>query len=87
MDLTSKSEKQLLLTYLDEVFQSESAKLVGKVMKRMELIQDRDILKKDVREVIYEQFREIRDIFYAYSSGIEMTKFIFKQSMTKAEEK
>jgi hypothetical protein len=70
-------EKQLLLDYLDEVITTESSKLVGKTLKRFEIIENRDILKRDIKELIYESFRDMRDLFIAYGHGLEQTSFKF----------
>ena len=71
------TEKQILLTYLEEVLSVIAPKLVGKIMKRFEIIDDKTILKKETKELIYETFRELQDIFYAYSQGLEITQFKF----------
>jgi hypothetical protein len=76
-NIPPKSEKELLLAYLDEVLQTQSAKLVGHIMKRFELIENKDVLKRDVRELVYESSRELRDIFYAYSKGLESFRYNF----------
>jgi hypothetical protein len=81
--MTTATEKQLLLSYLDEVLSSESSKLVGKLLKRVDIITDKEFLKKDIKELIYEQMREIRDIFIAYSNGIEVQYFNFKTNKEK----
>jgi len=69
------TEKQILLTYLEEVLSVIAPKLVGKIMKRFEIIDDKIILKKETKELIYETFRELQDIFYAYSQGLEISTF------------
>jgi hypothetical protein len=69
--------KELLLTYLDEVISHESSKLVGKCLKRLEIIDDRETLKKELKELIYESSRELKDIFEAYSKGVEVSYFNF----------
>ena len=45
-----------------KIFQSRSAKMVGIIMKRFEAIENRDDLKRVVKELIHEQLREIRDL-------------------------
>jgi len=73
-----KSEKEALLEYLDELLTFEAAKLVGKCMKRWEICTDREILRKNVKELIYESMRDIKTILKAYADGIETTQFNFK---------
>lgn len=72
--------KEDLLKFLDEVLSFESSKLVGKLMKRHEIISDPETLKKEIKELIYESFRDIKEIFVAYSRGLEKSYFIIKQS-------
>jgi tRNA G37 N-methylase Trm5 len=79
------TQKEQLLTYLDQVIQLESSKLVGKLLKRFEIIGDIDILKKEAKELIYESFRDMRDIFEAYGKGLELTTFVFKSKEKKNE--
>lgn len=78
-----KSVKEQLLTYLDEVLDKGSSKLVGKVCKRFEILDDKESIKREVRELIYEWIREMRDIFYSYGYGLEMSSFNFIQSKSK----
>jgi len=72
------SEKEQLLAYLEELCNFESSKLVGKCMKRFEIITDREILRKNIKELIYESFRDVKDILNAYGKGIETIQFQFK---------
>lgn len=80
------SEKETLLSYLDTVFTKEFAKLVGKLLKRIEILDDKEYLKREIKELIYESSREMRDIFIAYANGLEVSYFNFSQSK-KSEEK
>jgi hypothetical protein len=77
------SEKEILLKYLDQVLSIFSQKLVGKLLKRHEIINDAETLKKETKELVYENFRDLRDVFEAYGQGLEMTQFIFKQKPSK----
>jgi len=78
------SDKEQLLTYLNEVISAEFPKLVGKIMKRFEILEDRTVLKKEIKELVYESSRELQDIFYAYSKGVEVSYFKF---ITRNKEK
>jgi hypothetical protein len=69
--------KQILLDYLQEVSSYESQKLVGKCLKRFEILEDRETLKKEIRELVYESFRDLKDIFDSYGKGIEVSYFKF----------
>ena len=74
------TEKTLLLNYLDEILTFSSQKLVGKVCKRIEIIDNLEILKRELKELIYEEYRDLRDIFAAYNKGLEVSIFNFKRS-------
>lgn len=50
------------LDLLKSILESESRKCVGKVCKRFELSDDKDTIKKEVKEVLYEQGRDLYDI-------------------------
>lgn len=73
-----KEVKDETLEYLESIISVESSKLVGKIMKRFEIIDNKDVLKKEIKELVYENSRELLDIVEAYSKGIESTYFIFK---------
>jgi len=75
--------KEILLAYLDQVFTKEFAKLVGKLLKRVEILEDREYLKKEIKELVYESSREMRDIFDSYSKGLEVSYFDFKSKNEK----
>jgi uncharacterized protein with HEPN domain len=65
--------------YLEELINFESSKLVGKAMKRFEILGERDSIKKELKELIYESFRDIRDLIIAHNKGLDITVFEFKQ--------
>lgn len=44
------------------VLEQEAKRLVGKCMKRFELTDDKEAIKANVKEIIYEEFRSIIDI-------------------------
>lgn len=73
--MNKPTEKEILLSFLDELLSLESSKLVGKTMKRFELFENRDVLRRDIKELIYESFRELKDIFNAYGRGIDTIKW------------
>lgn len=50
---------------LNQIVDQEARKTVGIALKRFELIEDKEILKKELKEVIYESFRNIRDMVRA----------------------
>jgi len=73
--------------YLDELIDYIGRSLVGKVMKRYELISDKETLKNMIKETIYEEMRHLRDLIYAANIGLEVTQFKFKSQISKEGEK
>jgi hypothetical protein len=47
---------------LNFIIDQESRKTVGIVLKRFEMIEDKVILKKEIKETLYEAFRNLRDM-------------------------
>jgi hypothetical protein len=47
---------------LNFIIDQEARKTVGIVLKRYELIEDKTVLKKEIKEVLYEAFRNLRDM-------------------------
>lgn len=64
--------------YLKELIDFQSKKLVGKVLKRYEIVQDRNILKSEIKELIYEELRDFHGLLEAYQKGYEISIFKFK---------
>jgi len=58
MDTKLKLSEEVLNTVIDQ----EARKAVGIIMKRYEFIQDKEVLKKEIKEIIYESFRNVRDM-------------------------
>lgn len=58
MQYLKLSEEQL-----NDIILSESKKTVGMIMKRYEIIDDKNVLKLETKELIYEAYRNIRSIF------------------------
>lgn len=63
--------------YLKEIIDFSSRKTVGKTMKRFELFDSKDILKKNIKELIYEAFRDFEELIYSYNKGKELSQFKF----------
>ena len=59
--------------YLDDVLKRASSSLVGQAMKRFELHKNNDDVKKEVKELIYEKFRELKALIKAFNSGVIFT--------------
>lgn len=64
-------EGQLLLesAKLDDYSDKAAKTLVGKLMKRFEIIDDKEVLKKECKELVYEGFRYLNDMLKAYGTG------------------
>ena len=66
---------------LNYITDQEARKTVGIVLKRYELIEDKDILKKEIKEVLYEAFRNLRDMIRV--NGKESINLTITQSKEK----
>lgn len=77
MELKIKEE------YLEELISHVGRSLCGKVMKRFEIIEDKNTLKNMIKETIYEEMRHFKDLLYSANAGFEMTQFIFKPKESK----
>ena len=75
----SKEELKISEEYLKELIDYVSSSLVGKVLKRFEILENKDVIKSDTKELIYEQFRQLRDLIIAHNKGRNVTIFKFKQ--------
>ena len=58
-----KNKILLDLDALKVILNQESKKIVGKIMKRFELSDDKEQIKKEVKELLYESFRDLNDFF------------------------
>jgi hypothetical protein len=56
-------EDKIFKNLSDYLFEQESRKLVGKVMKRFENSDDKEQIKREVKELLYEWVRDFRDSF------------------------
>jgi hypothetical protein len=65
--------------YFKELLDYTSKSLVGKLLKRFEIIENKDIIKADAKELIYEEFRQLRDLVIAHTKGLDLTQFVFKK--------
>jgi len=65
--------------YLKELLDYAGKALVGKILKRFEIIDNRDIIKTDTKELVYEEFRQLRDLVIAHNRGLNISQFHFKK--------
>lgn len=68
---------------LDFIIESTSKKLVGKAMKRFEIHDNVVVLKKEIRELLYEGLRDLKDLLIASGYGLDPTAFEFKMNKGK----
>lgn len=69
--------------FLKGLFREQSRSTVGRLCKRLEMLQTEDlaedqklnILKSYIKETVYEQFRDLRNNIIFYSEGRSYTKF------------
>ena len=65
--------------YLKELLDYVGSATVGKIMKRHEILgKNGDAVKLATKELIYEGFRELRDLIIAHNKGRDITIFKFK---------
>lgn len=72
----------------EELLKFHSNKTVGKIMKRIEICDNKEIMKTQIKELLYEQYRDLGDLLFALNYGRSITNFELKsKSKTKVEEK
>jgi len=64
MELKVSQEK------LQEILNFEAQKTVGEVLKRVDIIDNKNYLKKILKELIYERYRDFRDMLIAVGLGL-----------------
>jgi len=57
--------------YLEDAVTQSARNLVGKIMKRFEILDDKEAIKKEVKELIYENYRDLTSILKAFSYGVK----------------
>lgn len=71
------------LEFLKSTIDFTSSSLVGKLLKRFEILQNKDDIKKSCKELVYEEFRHLRDNLLAYNTGRTVTIWNFKKKEVK----
>jgi len=61
--------------YLEKILSKGASSLVGMVMKRFEIHDNKEVIKKEAKELIYETFRSVKAHIESFSTGV---KFISK---------
>lgn len=57
--------------YLDEVINKSSKALVGMIMKRFEIFEDKEDIKREIKELVYEHYRALKELIKSFSFGLE----------------
>jgi hypothetical protein len=69
--------------YFERLLDENSRRLVGKVLKRYEICPNPSILKSEIKELIYENYREMKNVVEAHQQGYEQKVWTFKQKEGK----
>lgn len=74
--------KEIRITeeYLKQLVDYVSSSLVGKLMKRFEILEDKNDIKASAKELIYEEMRTFRKLLLSYQEGRELVEFKFKSN-------
>ena len=66
-------------SYLDELIESNSKDLVGKLLKRLELSSNLPEIKLQQKNLVYEQYRGFKALLTAHQNGFEQSNWLFKK--------
>jgi len=67
---------QLTAKFLSDITDMCSRTTVGKVLKRIDIFDDKETLKKEVKELIYEEYRTLKALLEAHSNGVLSTRTV-----------
>jgi ribosomal protein L2 len=72
--------EKLIITseYLNKLIEHHSKTTVGKVLKRVEICDNKDTLKAQIKEILYEQYRDFQQLLVAFNDGFEISYFEIK---------
>lgn len=62
------------IKYIEELISSKSKELVGKVMKRFEIGSDSEQIKREVKELVYEEFRDLQTNILSFYYGFKFNE-------------
>ncbi len=66
-----KNEYRVSEKYLDEIVEKSSRSLVGMVMKRFEIFENKEDVKSAIKELIYENYRNLKGLIKSFSNGVK----------------
>ena len=72
-DDMQKDLMEVSLYLIDEILEKSSRIMVGKVLKRIDICSDSDILKKTVKELVYEEFRSVKSLIELHAKSLNFT--------------
>ncbi len=64
-------EYKITEKFLDDILTKTSRILVGIVCKRFEILENKEDIKKSVKELIYENARNIKALIKSFDSGVK----------------
>ena len=64
-------EYKITEKFLDDILTKTSRTLVGIVCKRFEILENKEDIKKSVKELIYENARNIKALIKSFNCGVE----------------
>lgn len=67
---------QLTAKFLNNTIDACARATVGKILKRIDIFGDKETLKKEIKELIYEEYRGVKALLEAHSSGLLCTRII-----------
>ena len=70
MEHSKKKEFIITEELLDKAIKKCSSSTVGRILKRFDTVDDKNILKSIVKELIYEEFRNLKVFIEAVNLGI-----------------
>ena len=56
---------------LDDLIDNASRTLVGKAMKRFEIFDNKEDVKKAIKELVYENYRVLKALIKSFSCGVQ----------------
>ena len=67
---------QLTAKFLNDIIDTCSRTTVGKILKRIDIFGDKETLKKEVKELVYEEYRTLKALLEAHSNGVLSTRTV-----------
>lgn len=65
--------------HLKDLMDKSSRTLVGKIMKRFEILKDNNAIKSTIKELVYENHRVLQELIKSFSTGVKFVTTPKKQ--------